>query len=88
MQEKPGELDESASRTRLLHGLLLLPVTADITPPELFPRLRRATIANVSSRLTVCSMVDVRFGTLTLMELLEPEDWLDDDVVRVFGSCC
>jgi len=85
----PGELDESARRTRLLHGLLLLPDAADITLPELFPRFRWATIANVSRRLTVCSIVDVRFGTLTLMELLDPDVWLDDDgVVRVLASCC
>ena len=84
----PGELDERARRTRLLHGLLLLPATADITLPELFPRFRRATIANVSSRLTVCSIVDVRFGTLTLIELLDPDVWLVDDVVRVLASCC
>ena len=59
----PGELDDKASRTRLL-ALLLRAMLLVV-----LPRLRRATAANDSSRLTVCSMLLGRLGTLTLMGL-------------------
>lgn len=52
-------------RTRLLvlalRGMLLA---------WLLARLRRATAANVSKRVTVCSMEVVKFGTLTLIRLV------------------
>ena len=60
----PLGLDDKANLTRLL-VLLLLPILL-----LLFPRLRRATAANDSSRLTVCSILLVRLGTLTLMGLV------------------
>lgn len=71
ISNQPEEFEDNARRTRLLQGLLL-PTTMLF---GLLPRLRRTTAEKDSRKLTVCSIEDVRFGTLTLIEFEEATRW-------------